>query len=185
MSTSAEELKNQGVKLFQQQDYEAAARTFQQAQDAYNEAGQHDMSAEMLTNIGLVHRALGEHQQALDMMQQALNIFQELDDAKRTAMVLGNMGGVYSGLGDKEQAYKCYRQAADIFAEIGETKLHGETLVALGSLQMREGKFTAGAATYTAGLDELDSLSASQKIIKGLTGTISKLTGGGSAKSDK
>jgi len=176
--SKAEELKDQGTQLFHQRDYEAAARIFQQAMNAYEEDGQADMVAEMKVNIGLVHRALGEYQQGLDMMQEALNIFQDANDALRSAKVLGNMGGVYSGLGDKEQAYNCYRQAADIFEELGEKELHGETLVALGSLQIREGKISSGAATYSAGLESIGNLSASQKIIKGLTGVINKFTGG-------
>ena len=178
MSTAGE-FQEQGVKLFQQRDYEAAARAFTQAQAAYDAAGQKDMAAEMLTNIGLVHRALGENQQALDTMQTALQTFREINDARRTAMVLGNMGGVYAALGDKEQAYNCYRQAADIFEEQGEKKLYGETLIAMGDLQVRDGKIMAGASTYEAGLENLDDLSASQRIIKGLLGIRNRLIGGG------
>jgi tetratricopeptide (TPR) repeat protein len=174
---TAQELQDQGVKLYKQRDYEAAARVFQQAQDAYNAEGKPDMAAEMQTNIGLVHRSLGEHQQALDVMQEALSTFQEQNDSLRVAKVLGNMGGVYAQLGDKEQAYNCYRQAADIFKEVGDKKLYGETLVAMGDLQMRDGKIMTGAATYEAGLDNLDSLSASQRVIKGLMGIRNKLSG--------
>ena len=176
----AEELQAQGVKLFQQQDYEAATRVFRQAQEAYEVEGRRDMTAEMQTNIGLVHRSLGENQQALDVMQEALHTFQELGDARRTAMVLGNLGGVYAAISDREQAYNCYRQAADIFEEIGEKKLYGETLIAMGDLQLRDGKVMAGAATYEVGLENLDDLSTSQKIIKGLLGIRNKLGGGGS-----
>ncbi len=176
--SQAQELQEQGVKLFQQQDYEDAARIFRQAQDAYEADSAPDMVAEMQVNIGLVHRALGENQQALDMIQEALHAFQELQDTRRTAMALGNMGGVYVALGDKEQAYNCFRQAADIFEELGEKKLYGETLVAMGDLQVRDGKVMAGAATYEVGLENLDELNASQKVIKGLLGFRNKLTGG-------
>ncbi len=176
--SQANELQAQGVKLFQQQDYEAASRTFRQAQEAYEAEDDRAMAAEMQTNIGLVHRALGEHQQALDVMREALHAFQEMGDAKRSAMVLGNLGGVYVALSDREQAYNCYRQAADIFDELGEKKLYGETMIAMGDLQMRDGKVMAGAATYEVGLENLDQLSASQKVIKGLLGIRNRLTGG-------
>ncbi len=80
------------------------------------------------------------------------------------------MGGVYVALNDKEQAaecYKeqaaeCYREAADIFEELGERKLHGETLLAIANLQMSSRKVGDAAATYEAGLSELDNLSVSQ-----------------------
>lgn len=177
--SQAQALQEQGVKFFQQHDYEAAARAFRHAQEAYEAEGSRAMVAEMQTNIGLVHRALGENQQALEIMQAALLTFQEMNDTRRAAMVLGNMGGVYAALGDREQAYNCYRQAADIFEEIGEKKLYGETLIAMGDLQVRDGKVLAGAATYEVGLENLDQLSTSQKVIKGLLGVRNKLTGGG------
>jgi tetratricopeptide (TPR) repeat protein len=176
--SSAQELQTQGVKQFQQKEYETAARTFSQAMEQYEADGNHALAAEMQVNLGLVHRALGEHQQALDTMQAALHSFESAGDKLHTAMTLGNIGGVYAALGDKEQAYNCYRSAADLFDELGETKLHGETLVAMASLQVRDGKLSAGAATYEVGLSELDSLTAGQKVLKGLIGVRKKLTGG-------
>jgi tetratricopeptide (TPR) repeat protein len=176
--SQADILQQQGIKLYQQQDYEDASRVFQQALDAYEAEGKADMVAEMQVNIGLVHRALGENQQALDSIQTALHTFEDLQDNKRLAMVLGNLGGVYAALGDREQAYNCYRQAADIFEELGEKKMYGETLIAMGDLQVRDGNVLRGAATYEVGLENLDELSASQKMIKGLLGFRNKLTGG-------
>lgn len=177
MST-AEELQQKGVKLYEQQDYEAAARVFQQALEAYQESGERDMVAEMQVNIGLVHRALGQYQQALDSMQQAYNTFQDTKDHKRLAQVTGNMGGVYLKLGDKEQAYDCYRQAADLFQDLGEQKMYGETMIAMARLQVSDGKIWSGAATYEVGLENLGELSASQKILKNLIGIRNRLTGG-------
>jgi len=176
--STAKELQDRGVKLYEQQDYEAAARSFQQALEAYETEGQPEMAAEMQTNIGLVHRALGENQQALEAMQAALLTFQEQGDQLRIAKLMGNLGGVYKELGDKEQAYNCYRQAADVFQELGEDKLYGETMIAMASMQVRDGKIWQGAATYEVGLDHLESLSVSQKMIKGLIGFRNRLTGG-------
>jgi tetratricopeptide (TPR) repeat protein len=176
---AAKDFQDQGVKLFQQKDYEAAAVAFGQAQAAYAEEGKQDMVGEMQTNIGLVHRALGENQQALDIMQQALATFQDMNDPLRAAKVLGNMGGVYVALGDKEQAYSCFRNAADVFQEMGENKLYGETLLAMGDLQVKDGKIMAGAATYEVGLEQIGELTASQRILKGLIGVRNKLMGTG------
>jgi tetratricopeptide (TPR) repeat protein len=176
--STGKELQEQGVKLYNKQDYEAAARLFRQAVEAYESEGEESLVAEMQTNIGLVHRALGEYQQALDIMQVALHTFQEHDDQLRAAQVIGNMGGVYSELNDKEQSYNCYRQAADTFLELDEMQLYGETLVALAKLQFRDGKFLVGAATYEVGLEFLDKLSVNQRILKRLIGLRKGLTGG-------
>lgn len=176
--SDAAALQEQGVRLFKQKDYEEAMRVFHEAQQAFEEAANPGMVAEMRVNIGLVHRALGEQQQALDEMTAALSYFDGASDTRRSAMVLGNMGGVYAALGDNDQAYTCYRRAADAFDALGETKLHGETLVAMGGLQVKEGKLTAGAASYEVGLGELEKLTPQQRILKGLIGVRNKMTGG-------
>lgn len=177
--SSADELKDKGIELYQQYDYEAAAKAFEQAKEAYTADGKQDMAAEMMVNIGLIHRALNEGQQALDMMQQALRVFQDENDRLRTAQTLGNMGGVYAKMDDKEQAYNCYRQAADIFEELGKKNMYGETLLAMGNLQVKDGKFMDGAATYEVGLENMEKLSVNQKVIKGLLGVRNRFIGTG------
>jgi len=175
--SSPEQLQHDGIKLFEQHDYEAAARAFQDARDAFMQDDNHDMAAEMSVNIGLVHRALGESQQALEMMQEALRHFQSQDDKLRTAQVLGNLGGVYMALNDKEHAELSYRQASNLFKEIGEDTLYSETLMALGAMQFRDGKVMAGAATYGVALENRDDLTAPQRIIKMLSNVINRLSG--------
>lgn len=182
--SQAETMKQQGVTLFEQHDYEAAARAFQQAKEAYAEANDDDMVAEMKVNIGLVHRALGEMQQALELMQQALRHFQDKSDNLRAAQVLGNLGGVYQALNDKEQAELSYRQAANIFNELGEERMYSDTLMALGALQVRDWKFFQGAATYQVALENRTDLTGTQSIIKRLSAFITNFSGGGTADSD-
>ncbi len=179
--SDARELQEKGTRLFQKREYEAAAEAFTEARAIYETAGQRDMAAEMTVNIGLVHRALGEHDQAVALMQQALDVFNEMGDQSRAAQVLGNLGGVFAAQGDTEQAMLAYRQAADTFKALGEEKLYGQTLLALGDLQMRSGNIMAGATTYEVGLDSVDNLSATQKVLKGLLGVKRRLTGIGAA----
>jgi len=181
MSEDVNVLQERGIKLYQQRDYEAAVKIFQQAQEAYDSVKQPDMVAEMKTNIGLAYRGLGHHQLALDIMQSALHTFQEHQDSRRAAAVLGNMGGVYLEMGDKEQAYVCYRQAADSFLEIGENKMYGETLLAIARMQFKDGKIWVSASTYEIGLDNIEKLSAGQKVLKRLIGVKNRLSGTGTS----
>jgi tetratricopeptide (TPR) repeat protein len=175
--TSANELKEQGVVLFNQHDYESAARQFQQARDLFEAENDADMVAEMDVNIGLVHRSLGENQQALEYMEKGLEHFQKQEDAFRTAQVLGNLGGVYAAINDTERAHDAYRQAADTFRNLEEKELYSQTLIALGRLQFGSGKWLEGATTYRIGLEALDNLTFPQRIIKFLSGIISRLGG--------
>jgi tetratricopeptide (TPR) repeat protein len=177
VTTNPQDLQAQGVRLYDQHDFEAAARLFQQAKDAYAAVNQPDMVAEMKVNIGLVHRALGENQQALEMMQEALRTFQEMGDKLRTAQVQGNLGGVYTALNDRDQAHLAYRQAADLFIELGEKKMYAETMLAIGSLQVRNWKFFDGAVSYQLGLEYLETLTPTQKLLKFLSRLITRLSG--------
>lgn len=173
--TSADELKEQGVTLFNQHDYESASRLFHEALDAYKADEDADMVAEMYVNIGLTHSALGENQQALDYMQDALRHFQETKDELRTAQVLGNLGGVYSALEDKERAINAYRQASDVFLELGEDDFYAQTLLAVARLHFQSGKIFEGAMNYNIGLEALEERSFGQKITKTIMGVISRL----------
>lgn len=179
--STGDTLKEQGVKLFLQHDYEAANRAFQQAKDAYETENNYMMAAEMKVNIGLVHRSLGESQQALELMQEALRLFQEKHDKLRTANVLGNLGGVYLALNDKEKAENAYREAAKIFQELGEEAFRSDTLEALGRLQLTSGKFLEGALNYQTALSSRKKLSFTQRIILALSNLISRMIGGKSA----
>ena len=176
---NASDLQAHGIKQYQQKRYTEAAETFQNAQAAFEAAGQPDMAAEMRVNRGLALRSQGKMQEALDEMAEAYLVFEGLADQKRMAMTLGNMGAAYKALGDKEQAYLCYRDAADLFNLVGEKSMYGETLLAMADLQMSERKVTAATATYEAGLGELDDLSASQKVIRNLITLRNKMIGGG------
>lgn len=175
---SAENLKEQGIELFRQYDYEAANRMFQQAKDAYEEANDYDMVAEMKVNIGLVHRSLDENQQALELMEEALAHFKENNDELRIAQVLGNLGGVYESLNDKEKAKLSFRQAADMFRDLGEDRLYSDTLMALGILKFKDGQFLDGAVTYQVAVSDRDDLQGKQKVIKWLAGIINRIGGG-------
>lgn len=174
------ELQQQGVTYFGQKDYDEALRAFEGAHAAYETEGNPELAAEMQVNLGLVKRAQGANDEALSLMREGLTVFQNANDTRRTAMVLGNMGGVYAAMGDKELAYNCYREAADIFQELGEKKLQGETLMAMANLQMKDGKVAQSAATYEAGLSQIENLNTSQKLLKGLIGIRNRLTGGSS-----
>jgi tetratricopeptide (TPR) repeat protein len=170
--------RDNGIRYFDQRDYEAAMRAFEAARVGYEAAGQDDLAHEMLVNMGLVHRGLGENQQAIELMQTALRFFQAQQDTMRTAQVLGNMGSVYLALNDKEQAELAYRQAADAFRDLGEDRFYGETLLAMGDLKVRDGKLMDGASLYRVGLELLgDNLTSRQKVLKRISNLALRMGG--------
>lgn len=173
----AETKKEQGLVLFNQHDYEAARRAFEEAREEYTQAGLHDMAAEMKVNIGLVHRELGETQQALDLMTDALRTFEDQGDDLRMAQVHGNMGGVYRALGEQEKAESSYREAATLFEKLGENEMWSDTMLALGAMKLGSFKLVEGSIIYQLAIEERANLTFSQRVLNTVTGFILRMQG--------
>lgn len=178
MST-ANELKDKGVKQYMQGDYELAETTFREAAAQYEDDGAADMVAEMQVNLGLTLHSLGQHEEALEQMTMALEVFRQMNDQHRMAQALGNMARVYAKTGNTEQATTNYREASAIFLELNDEDNYGQTVLAIADLQLRSGKLMQAAATYEVGLDYIKKPNARQKMMKKLLGVRNRLTGGG------
>jgi tetratricopeptide (TPR) repeat protein len=181
---TADELKDQGIRQFMQQDFEQSVETFQQARAAYEEAGQAEMAAEQQVNLGLALHSLGQYDAALEQMQAALAVFRAANDSSRTAQALGNMARVYAKMGNSEQAITNYREASAMFMEIGDEDNYGQTVLAIADLQLRSGNLVQAAATYEVGLEYVKKLNARQKIMKGLLNVRNRIAGTGMPKGD-
>lgn len=185
MTTTGAELQDQGVKLFMQHEYEAAADVFKQAQGAYDAEGKKDLAAEMQVNLGLIDRALGNYDDAVKIMSVAKQVFHDMNDRSREAQVVGNLGGVYLAQGNSEQAVTLYREAADTFRELKDEERYGQTLMAIADVQMKSGKLTEAMVTYEIALENIHSPNFRQKVLKGLIGVKNRIAGGGAPVVDK
>src|SRR5215475_6951561 len=180
-TSSGAELQDQGVKLFMQHEYEAAADVFKQAQAAYDAEGKKDLAAEMPVNLGLIDRALDNYDDAVKLMTEARQTFVDIKDRSREAQVIGNLGGVYLAQGNSEQAVTLYREAADTFRDLKDEERYGQTLLAIADVQMRSGKLNQAMMTYEIALDSIgkDNLNFRQKVLKGLLDVKNRIAGGG------
>ena len=166
--TSAVELKEEGLRLFQEGLYEEAATKFRGAQEMFASAGNEIDAAEMTNNLGIIHRVRGRWDEAIAALEEARDAFVRLGDRDREAQTLGNLGGLYASKGERAKAKECLRQAADIFAELGDSQHRGETLLALGVQAWKIGDRSEALATYEAGLNTLQKPTARQKALRGL-----------------
>jgi|GEM_PF-4993075 len=89
---SAHDMKEEGLRLFQEGLYPEAAEKFEQARRTFESEGEVVEAAEMLNNIGIVHRMRREWDQAIEALERAQSAFAELSDRSREAQVLGNLG---------------------------------------------------------------------------------------------
>ena len=177
-AVSARELKEEGLRLFQEGLYEEATATFERARVMFADAGNEVEATEMVNNLGVIYRMQGQWDEAIAALEEARAAFVRLGDRAREAQTLGNLGGLYASQGDRDKAKECLRQAADIFANSGDTQLHGETLLALGVQLWKTGDRSGGLATYEAGLHTLQKPSVGQKALRGLLNLRTRLLSG-------
>ncbi len=174
---SAQELKEQGLRLFQEGLYKEAAAEFGQARETFAAEGDEIEAAEMANNLGVIYRLQGEWDAAIVVLEEARAAFVRLGDRDREAQTLGNLGGLYASKGERDKAKECLRQAADIFAELGDDQHRGETLLALGMQMWKTEDRSAGLTTYEAGLRTLRKPTAGQKALRGLLSLRTRLLG--------
>ncbi len=177
-TSTAQGLKQEGLRLFQEGLYDESLNTFKQAHEKFIAEGNEIEAAEMVNNLGVVYRMQGKWDEAIAALEEARTAFVRLGDRSREAQALGNLGGLYASKREREKAKECLRQAADIFAELGDEQRRGETLIALGLQEWKTGDRRAGLATYEAGLQTLKKPTVSQKTLRGLLKIRARLLGG-------
>ena len=177
-AASAWELKEEGLRLFQEGLHEEAATAFERAQEMFAGDGNEVEAAERLNNLGVTYRRQGKWDEAIAALNEARAAFVRLGDRNREAQTLGNLGGLYATRGKRDEAQECLRQAADIFAGLGDPQRRGETLIALGVQMWKAGDRSGGLATYEEGLHTLQNPAASQKALRGLLSLRTRLIGG-------
>lgn len=177
--TSAQAVKEEGLRLFEEGLYLEAAERFEQARQAFDAEGDVLEAAEMLNNLGITYRMRHEWDRAAKALEKAESAFTALDDRSRQAQVLGNLGGLYASQGERQKACTTLREAADIFGDLGDEQHRGETLLALGVQLWKAGDRQAGLAAYQAGLETLEQPSLTQKALRGLLKLRTRMLGGG------
>ncbi len=138
---TADELKEEGLRLFQAGDYEGALDRFETAVSTYATAENLTGQAEMWNNIGVIQRMRGKHEPARQALTQAADAFAQLGDQNRQAQALGNLGDLYAFTKKPEEAARCYSDAAAIFAQDGDREKQGQVLRALSLMRLRQGRF--------------------------------------------
>jgi tetratricopeptide (TPR) repeat protein len=176
---SAQDMKEEGLRLFEEGLYPEAADRFEQARELFIAEEDEIEAAEMLNNLGVVHRMQRDWDKAIAALEEARAAFTKSRDRNREAQVLGNLGGLYAGQGEREMAKECLQEAASLFADLGDEQRHGETLLALGVQHWKSGDRQEGLMTYQAGLETLKKPSVGQKALRSLLNLRTTLLGSG------
>jgi len=177
-SLSPQELKDEGMRLFQQGRHKDALAAFEQAAAAF--AAQKDMGnqAEMLNNMGVVLRVRGEMDTAVTTLTQAATLFAQIGDNTRRAQTLGNLGDIYAQQKKYTEAARHYSDAAAQFAQSNEKENQAQVLRALSLMELRRGQWLAAIMRMEESLQARPRLSFPQRIFKWLLRFANRLLGG-------
>ena len=121
-AASPREKVREAQQLYQAREFEAAARTWQQAADAFADRGDRLNQAMALSNLSLSYRQLAQWNEAARSLGQSLNILQNLDKTEDQLRVFAEtleiQGSVQRSRGGSLEALETWQQAGEIYAEI-------------------------------------------------------------------
>jgi tetratricopeptide (TPR) repeat protein len=173
----AQEVKEEGMRLFHEGLYDEAAAKFELAREMFAAEGDEIEEAETVNNLGVVYRRQDKWDEAIAALEEAKATFAKLGDRNREAQALGNLGGLYADKNERDKAKECLREASDAFAELDDREHQGETLLALGVQLWKTGDRSGGLATYEAGLQVLPKPTVRQKTMRNLLRMRNRLLG--------
>ena len=102
--------------------HEDALSSFRNAEDLFNQLGDHIGRGEQLGNIGSVYRDIEKWDAALNTYYRALETFKKVDHKRGIADQYGNIGYAFSRQGELEKAFQFFEKAKSLYDELGEEK---------------------------------------------------------------
>jgi tetratricopeptide (TPR) repeat protein len=165
-SSDPQILIKQGKKAFENEQFEAAARLFEQAVQIQKNTDDEPGAAESANNASVAYLKAGLPSEA---MQAALGtdlIFAKIGDLRRQGIALGNIAAAHEALGSFEAALECYRRSADLLKEAGDSEYLSFALHNLSTLQLRTGQQLEALASMHSSLENRKKLSLRDRIMK-------------------
>jgi tetratricopeptide (TPR) repeat protein len=176
---TANKLKDKGMEHYRAGRFEDALAAFAQAQQAFLAEGDTRQAAEMANDRGVAARQAAHFDEAEGAFADARKLFEALGDRRAQGQVVGNLGTLAESRDQNERAAALYKEAITLFDEVGAADLSGETWRALSRLRMKQGKWFAALGAYDAGLQDVQHLTSTQRLLRRLTRVTQRLMGGG------
>jgi tetratricopeptide (TPR) repeat protein len=168
MSTTSEQLNQQGLKAFQSKDYPAAIQAFQAALEGFQAEGDELAAAETANNLSVAHLKAGDAQAAWSVIKYTDQVFMKSGDQRRLAMTLGNQAAALESIGELNVALAKYSECADLLKTLGDQETRSSVLRSLSEVQMRTGHQLEAMATMDAALNHQKRLSPVEQFLKKL-----------------
>jgi tetratricopeptide (TPR) repeat protein len=156
------------TRVYQEGDFENAARLFGEAASAFQAQGNVLDAAEMKNNQSVAFLQNGDAQASFDAALGTPEIFSTSGDSKREGMAHGNVATALVAMGRMDEAAISYRLAADALEKAGEDQLRASVMQAIAGIQLRKGKIMEALLSMQIGLAGVKQPTFKQKILRGL-----------------
>jgi len=148
----AESLKEEGLRLYRQGDYEVASSLFIEAESLFAEAGDLRGQGEMLNNLGVLHLQAQRWEEARKAFERAKEKFISAEDKVGLAQTLGNLGELFRRRGQREEAVGSLKEAANLLQEVGEREKEAKTLELISRIRLEERRWLEALHFYDLSL---------------------------------
>ncbi len=156
------------TKVYQEGDYENAARLFGEAASVFQAENNTLDAAEMKNNQSVAFLQGGDAQASYDAAHGTAEIFLAAGDFRRTGMARSNEGTALETIGRLDEAIQVYRQAADDLEKAGEDQLRATVMMAVSGIYLRKWKIMDALLAAYVGLSGVKQPTLRQKIMLGL-----------------
>ncbi|NEO86101.1 MAG: tetratricopeptide repeat protein [Spirulina sp. SIO3F2] len=170
----ASELYEQGQEHYNNNQFEAALASLEQALVIYQEQKSRQNEALVLYYIGLIYRFLGQYQQASEVYHQAYDIARDINDRNRAAKLLSALGDIATLWDSYQSAIELYQQSLDLTQELGDRTAEVNTIASLAHAYYLWNQYPKAIELYQQALgitQDLDDPAAQFTPLNGL-GTV-------------
>jgi len=154
--------------VYQEGDFENAARLYGEAASVLQAQGDVTAAAEMKNNQSVAFLQAGDAQSAYQVVAGTADVFAAASDARRQGIALANEATALEALKRIDQALEKYLQSADIFKQADEDQLRASVLQAVAWITLRRGKIFEALNYIRASVADLKNPTFKQKIMRGL-----------------
>ncbi len=168
LSMNSKTLTADALRLYQEGDFENAARLFGEAASAFQALGKPLDAAEMKNNQSVALLQSGDAQASFEATIGTPEIFAAGGDFRREGMAYGNQATALTALGKMNEAANSYQQAATALEKAGEDQLRASVMQAIAGIQLRQGKLMQALLSMQIGLAGVKHPTIKQKILRGL-----------------
>ena len=168
--TNAQDVKEEGLKLYRAGRYEEAAAKFTEAQLQFAGESNAQEVAECANNRGVCWRQAAKFDEATTAFEEARPLFQGLNDPVGEGQVVGNLAALVESQGDKQHAAELYLEAIDLFNKAGAKDYAKDTYTALSKLKLKQRDVVGAMTAFDSGLEQLDKPNLVERMARKIIG---------------